>query len=216
MMAAQCALAVESTCYGTTSNGRLEHGVQLPASGKNFVSYGTLPELVGRTYVHSTVRNIIMDAYGMVALSQPTKVFKYAETGFAKGGRFKPHKTHRNGLSVDFMVPVINKAGESVHLPTTPLNRYGYDIEFDAKGKFGDYTIDYEALAAHLVALHKAAKKHGAGIGRVIFDPQLAPNLYTTTSGEYLRKNIPIQKTKSWVRHDEHYHVDFLVECRAH
>lgn len=213
-MAAQSSVAIESVCYGTTGNGRLEHGVQLPASGKNFISYGTLPDLAGRTYVHSTVRNIVVDAYGMVARSAPGKVFKYAETGFAKGGRFKPHKTHRNGLSVDFMVPVINEAGESVHLPTSPLNRYGYDIEFDAKGRFEDYTIDYEALAAHLVALHKAAQKYGAGIGRVIFDPQLAPHLYTTTSGDYLRKNVPIQKTKSWVRHDEHYHVDFVVACR--
>ena len=208
------AAAAESVCYGTTSNGRLENGIQLPAEGKNFVSYGSLPDMVGRTYVHSKVREIAIAAYRSLEKAKPDKVFKYAETGFEKGGRFKPHKTHRNGLSVDFMVPVINKAGRSVHLPTNPLNRYGYDIEFDSKGKYEEYTIDYEALGAHLVALHKSAQQHGAGIWRVIFDPQLAPNLYTTTSGAYLSKHVPIQKTKSWVRHDEHYHVDFQVQCR--
>jgi penicillin-insensitive murein endopeptidase len=31
-------LAEESTCYGTTSKGRLEKGVELPSSGDNFVA----------------------------------------------------------------------------------------------------------------------------------------------------------------------------------
>lgn len=206
--------AAESVCYGTSSNGRLENGVQLPAEGRNFVSYGALPDMAGRTYVHSKVRDIVVDAYRVLEKSQPDKVYKYAETGLETGGRFKPHKTHRNGLSVDFMVPVTNKEGKSVQLPTNPLNRYGYDIEFDGKGHYEQYTIDYEALGAHLVALHKSAMQHGAGIWRVIFDPQLAPNLYSTSSGPYLRQHIPIQKANSWVRHDEHYHVDFQIECR--
>lgn len=214
LLAAGALLAEESVCYGTTGNGRLEHGVQLPGAGNNFIAYGALPELMGRTYVHSRVRVIIIDAYRTLEQTMPDRVFKYAETGFAQGGRFKPHKTHRNGLSVDFMVPVRDGAGRSVHLPTHPLNRYGYDIEFDSQGRYAAYAIDYEALAAHLVALHQAAQRHGSAIGRVIFDPQLAPQLYRTAAGAYLRRHVPIQKTKSWVRHDEHYHVDFTMECR--
>ncbi len=204
-----------SVCYGTTRNGRLEGGVRLPTEGPNFVSYGMLPEQAGRTYVHSEVRDVIVDAYRMLERDQPGKVFKYAETGFREGGPFKPHKTHRNGLSVDFMAPVTDRAGKSAQLPTNPFNRYGYDIEFDATGRYGDYVIDYEALAAHIVALHKAAKRHGIGIWRVIFDPALAPRLYATKYGPYIRKNIEIPRRKSWVRHDEHYHVDFDVKCRA-
>ena len=80
---------------------------------------------------------------------QPNKLFKYAETGFEAGGKFKPHKTHQNGLSVDFMVPVVNASGESVHLPTHPFNRFGYDIEFDKDGRLDEWRIDYEAMAAH-------------------------------------------------------------------
>lgn len=203
----------ESVCYGTTSKGRLDNGVQLPSTGPNFVSYGMVPEMAGRTYVHSKVRDIIVDAYRTLEHEQAGKVFKYAETGFENGGSFRPHKTHQNGLSVDFMVPVVDSSGKSVHLPTHPLNRYGYDIEFDAKGRYGDYVIDYEALAAHIVALHKAATLHGAGIWRVIFDPVLTPYLYRTNDGAYIRKNILIPRKKSWVRHDEHYHVDFQVQC---
>ena len=203
-----------STCYGTTSNGYLEKGVKLPSSGPNYVSYGNLPELVGRTYVHSKVRDIIIGAYQALETQQPGKVYKYGETGFKEGGKFKPHKTHRNGLSVDFMVPVLDKKGKSVHLPTNALNKYGYNIDFDNSGKYGEYKIDYEALAAHIVSLDKAARKNGARIWRVLFDPMLQPMLYNTSFGDYIRKNIKIPDKRSWVRHDEYYHVDFTVECK--
>lgn len=206
--------ASDSVCYGTTSNGRLERGVRLPAAGPNFVSYGVVPQLAGRTYVHSKVREVIVAAYHTLEREQPGKVFKYAETGFRSGGRFKPHKTHSNGLSVDFMVPVVDAAGRSLHLPTHPLNRYGYDIEFDSAGRYDDYTIAYEALAAHLVALHQMAQQHGINLWRVIFDPALAPRLYATRYGRYLRAHIEIPTSQSWVRHDEHYHVDFQLACR--
>lgn len=206
--------AAESVCYGTTRNGRLEGGVRLPAHGPNFVAYGTGPELAGRTYVHTKVKDVVVEAYRMLEQDLPHKVFKYAETGFKEGGQFRPHKTHRNGLSVDFIVPVKDKSGKSVHLPTHPLNKYGYGIEFSAMGKFDEYTIDYEALAAHIVALHKAARKHGVGIWRVIFDPALVANLYNTKSGKYIKNNIEIPSKASWVRHDKHYHVDFQVECK--
>lgn len=203
-----------SICYGTTAEGRLEYGVRLPAGGKNYVGYSKLARLAGRTYVHSVVRDIIVAAYKDLEQEQPDKVFKYAETGFRKGGEFKPHKTHRNGLSVDFMTPVVNGRGKSVHLPTTPLNRLGYDIEFDAEGRYDGLSIDHEALAAHIVALHKQARKRGHDIWRVLFDPALQPGLFQTRYAEYLAANIRFSKRRSWVRHDDHYHVDFVVPCR--
>ena len=202
-----------STCFGTTSNGRLENGHQLPTSGPNFESYSMVAHLAGRTYVHSSVKSIIINSYKALEIEQPEKVFKYAETGFKSGGTFKPHKTHNNGLSVDFITPVINTEGASVHLPTTPFNKFGYDIEFDNKGRYESYTIDYEALAAHIVALHKEAKSQGYDLWRVIFDPQLQPELYKTKSASYLKENVQFSTKRSWVRHDEHYHVDFLVPC---
>ncbi len=208
------AFAEESICYGTTKDGKLEHGVQLPSKGNNYISYGKIPEMIGRTYVHSRVKQAIVEAYELLETELPEKVFKYAETGLKKGGEFKPHKTHRNGLSVDFMVPVINSDGKSDHLPTHAFNKYGYSIEFDDKGNYKDYKLDYEAMGAHIVSLHKTAKKNGIDIWRVIFDPGLQPYLYQTSYGEYITENIEIPKKKSWVRHDEHYHVDFDVKCK--
>ncbi len=207
-------LAEESTCYGTTSNGRLEHGIALPFSGPNYVGYSNIARLAGRTYVHSQVADIIVNAYKTLETEQPAKVFKYAETGLKEGGQFKPHKTHRNGLSVDFMTPVVNESGQSDHLPTHPLNKFGYDIEFDSNGKYDEYTIDYVALAAHIVALHIESISQGVDLWRVIFDPKLQPELFKTSYGPYLKKHIQFSKKRSWVRHDEHYHVDFSIHCK--
>ena len=208
------AFAENSTCFGTTSNGRLEHGVQLPAEGNNFIGYSPLARLAGRTYVHSTVESIIVNSYKSLEREEPKKVYKYAETGFKEGGQFKPHKTHRNGLSVDFMTPVMDVRGKSVHLPTNPFNKLGYSIEFDSNGNYDELKIDYEALAAHIVSLHKESVSQGYDIWRVIFDPKLQPNLFSTKYASYLKKNIQFSKKQSWVRHDEHYHVDFRIPCQ--
>ena len=207
-------IASDSVCYGTSSNGKLENGVALPFSGKNYIGYSRIARLAGRTYVHSQVKTIIVNAYKALEQEQPDKVYKYAETGFKSGGQFKPHKTHRNGLSVDFMTPVINAEGISTHLPTNPLNKFGYDIEFNNQNKYEDYEIDYLALAAHLVALHKAAVKQGFELWRVIFDPKLQGHLFKTSYGDYLKQHIQFSKKRSWVRHDEHYHVDFAIPCQ--
>lgn len=213
LVAPLSAYAQESTCYGTTSNGHLENGVQLPSQGANFVGYSTVARLAGRTYVHSSVKDIMLAAYKDLEKDQPNKVYKYAETGFEEGGQFKPHKTHRNGLSVDFMTPVIDKDNVSVYLPTHPLNKFGYDIEFDKRDKYDGLRIDYEAIAAHIVALHKQAKLKGYDLWRVIFAPELQASLYATTYGPYLKEHITFSKKRSWVRHDEHYHVDFAIPC---
>ncbi|GAA5214673.1 penicillin-insensitive murein endopeptidase [Corallincola platygyrae] len=217
LLSAVCfgSVAAESICYGTTSNGRLENGVELPADGENFVTYSTVARLAGRTYVHSTVRDIMVASYARLYRELPTKVYKYAETGFESGGRFRPHKTHRNGLSVDFMTPVMNAKGNSVHLPTHPFNKLGYKIEFDAEGQYDGLVIDYEAMAAHIVALHKEALAHDVDLWRVIFDPELQPNLFKTRHGPYLKQYIQFSQKRSWVRHDEHYHVDFEVPCKT-
>ena len=206
--------AKTSTCYGTTSKGSLKNGVELPSEGKNFISYSSVARLAGRNYVHSSVKKIIINSYKNLETTMPNKVYKYAETGFENGGKFAPHKTHQNGLSVDFMTPVLDTNNNSTHLPTHPFNRFGYDIEFNSSDIYEDYRIDYEALAAHVVELHKEAKRQGLDLWRVIFDPKLQPKLFKTKYAKYLKKNIQFSKKRSWVRHDEHYHVDFIVPCK--
>jgi hypothetical protein len=62
-----------------------------------------------------------------------------------------------------------------VPLPTGITNRFGYDIEFDSGAKYQDLTIDFEAIAEHLYALHQSAATAGVGMSRVIFDRRRAP-----------------------------------------
>lgn len=205
--------AVESVCHGTPANGRIEHAVRLPESGKNFRAYSRAGIALGRTYTHTRVANAITDAYAALARSVPDKVFVYGETGFAKGGPFKPHRTHQNGLSVDFMVPVIDAKRRSVPLPGHAANRYGYDIEFDANARYRDLRIDFETMGEHLYALDRAGRLAGARIDRVIFEPAFLPKLFATRRGPYLRDRITFVRGKVWWRHDEHYHVDFVAEC---
>lgn len=213
MLRASSLTAEESICYGTAGNGRLQDGVMLPLDGPNYRSYSVAASLAGRTHVHSKVRDIVVAAYRRLEETLPEETFVYAETGWPTGGEFDPHKTHQNGLSVDFMVPVVNN-GKSVPLPTNFGNRLGYDIEFDERGTYRAYTIDFEAMAAHLDALHQVAKEAGIGIRRVIFDPALQPALFATAQGADLRDELRFSDERSWVRHDEHYHVDFDVDCR--
>ena len=210
------AVALESTCFGTVAKGRLENGVALPSSGSNFSSFSTSAEIVGRTYVHSKVRDVVVTAYKALETAAPAKVFVYGETGWKSGGRFRPHRTHQNGLSVDFMVPVLDKAGRSVPLPTSPFTRFGYDIEFDASGRYEDLAIDYAAVAEHLYQLDVAARAKDVGIALVIFDTDYLPRLLATPRGSYLKDNLKFMRSKPWVRHDEHYHVDFAVTCGSY
>lgn len=206
------ASASASRCHGKVGNGRLEDGVQLPAAGANFSTYSTLASAMGRNYVHSEVASIMLDAWRALEGAAPGALFVYGETGFAQGGRFRPHRTHQNGLSVDFFVPVRDGQGRPARLPTPLTQRFGYDIEFDADGRYGEYRIDFAALAAHLHQLDLAARARGHGLALVIFDPAYLPQLFATPHGPALRK-LNFMKGKPWVRHDEHYHVDFAVPC---
>ncbi len=207
------AVAAGSQCFGTVSHGHLESGVQLPSDGANFVAYSDLGVALGRTYVHSRVAEVVTAAYAELARTLPTTRYVYGETGWEAGGRIRPHRTHQNGLSVDFFVPIQNAAGESIRLPISAANRFGYGIEFGPEATYGEYSIDIPAIAEHLYQLDRTARQRGVGIALVIFDPAFVLRLFATSRGADLRR-LNFMKGRPWVRHDEHYHVDFSVPCK--
>lgn len=86
--------------------------------------------------------------------------------------------------------------------------------QFDSKGRLDDLKIDFEAVAEHLYQLHVASKAGGFDIWRVIFDPELQPFLQDSPRWPYLSENLQFSTKRSWVRHDEHFHVDFDVTCK--
>ncbi|HQX65512.1 MAG: hypothetical protein IPH99_03070 [Xanthomonadales bacterium] len=74
----------------------------------------------------------------------------------------------------------------------------------------------FEAIAEHLHALHQAARADGLRIKRVIFESTYIPKLYATRRGAFIRASIRFMQTRPWIRHDEHYHVDFDMPCKRH
>jgi len=219
--------AGQSTCFGTPATGRIEGAVRMPAQGRNFRPYcwPCIPAL--RTYGHDKAIAATVAAYADLARSHPDVTFVYGEIGLPWGGRFPPHRTHRNGLSVDFMVPV--RAGENPDalapavLPTHALNRFGYDEEFDragrqrqdrASGKPLWRAIDFDALAAHLLALDRQARAKGGRVARVILAPDLQDDLFRAEGGAEVRRRLRFNRRQTWVRHDDHYHVDFAFPCK--
>ncbi len=205
-----------SQCYGTVANGRIEAAVELPKSGENFHAYSVLGHASGRMYVHARIANVVGATYRALEKSMPDKRFVLGETGWKKGGRFRPHRTHQNGLSVDFFVPLIDREKRSVPIPTHALNKWGYGVEFDRRGRMvadEGLRIDFEALAEHIYQLDVAANNEGIAIAKVIVDPPYLSLLFATKRGAHLKHHVPFMKTAAWVRHDDHIHVDFAVPC---
>lgn len=200
-----------SQSLGTVNKGSLINGKRLPAKGDNFTTCSRLVSLLGRNSVNDKVRAAVLEAYAEVYKIDPKIKFVIGETSWPHGGKFWPHRSHQNGLSVDFMVPVRNKSGESVPLPSTIFNKFGYGIEFDSLGRYEDLTIDFNSIGLHILRLKKSAEKNGLGIVVVIFDNQLQTLLFKTKYGKELQDNIRFSKLKPWIRHDEHYHVDFKI-----
>ena len=204
-----------SESVGTWEDGSLINGKRLPTCGANFVAYSRLCTALGRNTVNGAVRDVVLAAYERVGETCPGVMFTYGETGWPRGGRIRPHVTHRNGLSVDFMVPVRDASGNPARFPASPRNKFGYNVEFDDQGRAGELAIDFESMAAHIWALSECAQEQEMGLRRVIFDPELQPLLFATEYGAKIRDTITFSKKRSWVRHDEHYHVDFTLQTES-
>jgi penicillin-insensitive murein endopeptidase len=108
------------------------------------------------------------------------------------------------------MVPLRDAAsGAPVRFPASVFNGFGYGLDFDQRGRRDDLQIDFEIVARHLAALDEAARRHGLVVAKVILAPEYLPLLWATPTGATLKGRLPFMQTPAWVRHDEHYHVDF-------
>jgi len=198
-----------SQSIGTPQDGHLIHGKRLPSSGPGFRTYSRFGSLIGRTAVNNKVRDAILEAYAITYRQRPQTTFVYGETGWPWGGRFRPHHTHRNGMSVDFMVPVLRNGKPSI-IPTPPWLKFGYNVSFDEQGRSNSLEIDFDAMVNHLMALEQAASAHGLAIDVVIFAPNLQDDLAKGDADSLLLfSKFRFSRKPSWVRHDDHYHVDF-------
>jgi penicillin-insensitive murein endopeptidase len=132
------------------------------------------------------------------------------------GGEIYPHRTHQNGLSVDFMSPLEKDGNPYYNLDT--LGGTHYLLEFDDQGRYSaDQTIniDFEVMAKHIWFLEQEARKNGLKISKIIIKKELKDDLFATEYGKKL-KNSSIYFTQNLTPlinslHDDHYHIDFEI-----
>ncbi len=182
---------------------------QLPLSGSNFSNYSTSLHFLGRCYLLAPVTQIIVDAYALLQVTCPKQKFIYAEMGWKGGGRFDPHRTHKQGKSADFLTPMLNKTTKQPELlPISPINRWGYDLRLNNSGEYLHLKLDAGAVIQHLAALDSSAKTHGWRIKQVIFDLPMQKILQAHPAYKQIA-HIPFMAGQAWFPHDGHYHVDF-------
>ncbi len=206
---------VKSQSVGTVRKGELKNGVRLPYKSGNFsyfspFSYGVLR----RAYVNSKVYRTVIEAYQICEKTCPNQKFRVMECSRKHGGKMKPHRTHQNGTSVDFMTPLKKKDKQFRFYDH--LGIWHYLMAFDKSGRMKGtrkVKIDYETMAKHIIALDDASKKEGLRIKKVIFKIELQAGLFKTKYGKELkRRGIYFVRALPKIidnLHDEHYHVDF-------
>lgn len=204
-----------SESIGSVREGKLRNGWLIPFEGENFRYFSHLSYyILNNAYVNSKVYDVLMDAYASCETSCPGKEFMLMECTRKRGGRMLIHWTHQNGTSVDFMVPTKRADGKSSLSTKTGMAHYL--LQYNHEGKFTlnpKTEIDFETMAAHIVALDDAARKHGVGINKILFNTHLQDELFNTTAGKELkRREVRIKPIASDLinrYHDDHYHVDF-------
>lgn len=196
--------------YGKGRCGRLTGGAEVPCSGEGFEAYSAVACVLGRNYLHPLVTETVVDAYRQLAKKHPQRTWQYGDLGRKSGGPIEPHRTHQNGRATDFFFPVDNEQGEPALIPIHPFNKMGYGHDFDRHGRIDSLTIDWAALADHLLGLKSAGESRGVTIKRVILAPALQRVLFESEPS--VRRLKPLFNTgPAWVLHDEHYHVVFDI-----
>ena len=98
----------KSLSKGSVKKGSLKNGRRFPKKGDNFKYFSKLTYFSnGRAWVHSKVCDATLDAYKDCKQSMPNRNFMIMECSHKKGGKMFPHRTHQNGTSIDFAVPLL-------------------------------------------------------------------------------------------------------------
>ncbi len=204
-----------SISHGTPGNGSLENAWQVPYKTRNSRYFSPMSYyLFGNGYVNSKVYATLEDAYEICRKTSPGIKFRIMECADRKGGKLLLHRTHRNGMSVDFMVPKIKNNRQFKFFDRMGL--WHYLLGFDARGRLRPTRkvyIDFETMARHILALDDAARKNGLRVEKVILRLNLKDEFFSTESGKivkergiYFARHLPDAVDRM---HDDHYHVDF-------
>jgi len=202
-----------SISHGKVSDGSLEHGRLVPYFGDNYSYFDTTSYFSGRAFLHEDVLDITLKTYEELQ-KRSNRFYRIMECSNKAGGRLLPHKTHQNGTSIDFMMPLVKKGKPYYDLDTTGVGHYW--LSFNDNGEYSEdksVSIDFETIAQHILILDRKAREQGWKVKKVIIKIELKDELYNTPSGKKLKaKGIyVVQGLTKMINalHDEHYHIDF-------
>jgi penicillin-insensitive murein endopeptidase len=205
-----------SQSMGTVSDGKLVNGKLMPFQGANFRYFDTLSYLSSRGFVNDKVKRSTLQTYTELAKDFPQRNFFIMECSNKNGGKIFPHRTHQNGLSIDFMVPLIKNNEPCYELDTIGASHYW--LEFDNTGKYSKdktISIDFNLIACHILELEKQARLNSLKISKVIIKTELIDELYSSKNGHKLKNSgiYVAQKLTPLINslHDDHYHIDFEI-----
>ncbi len=203
-----------SISKGSVSEGSLINGKLFPFSGSNFHYFDTLSYVNSRAYLNNKVKDAVLETYVDLKKEFPDRQFCIMECSNKNGGKIMPHRTHQNGLSIDFMVPLIKNQKPYYGLDT--IGRKHYFLEFNKNGQYNFDTtvsIDFDLIAKHILLLSKQLNKRKLKISKVIFKIELKDKLFATPNGQLLKKSgiYFAQQLTPLINalHDDHYHIDF-------
>lgn len=203
-----------SKSSGKVSSGTLTNGKLLPFYGSNFSYFDKSSYLGGRAYLNDKVLTTVIESYKQLEKEIPHRHFIIMETANQKGGELYPHRTHQNGLSVDFMMPLTQNKQPYYKLDS--LGTRHYLLAFNNEGEYANDTtvkVNFNLIAHHILILNQEAKKVGLKIKKVIIKIEYKDELFATEYGKKLKASgVYVVKGLSKMinaLHDEHYHIDF-------
>jgi penicillin-insensitive murein DD-endopeptidase len=208
---------VISQSTGSVSNGTLKHGKLMPFEGINFRYFDTASYLNDRAFVNLKVLNSVLSTYEYLNEELPGRTFTIMECSHRNGGKLYPHRTHQNGLSIDFMMPLVKDNKPYYELDT--MGQFHYLLDFDDAGRMTQDTsvhIDFELVAQHILALDSACVANNLSIKKVIINTDLKDELFEGPMGKQLQcSRVYVVKSLTPLinsLHDDHYHIDFEIQ----
>jgi penicillin-insensitive murein endopeptidase len=206
--------SIESSSIGSVSRGKLENGSLIPFSGNNFIYFDTSSYLSGRAFTHSTVQKVILEGYKSLEDDGCKQTFSLMELSNEHGGKIFPHRTHQNGMSADFMMPLW--ANNQISYKYDSLGVGHYLMDFDDHGRVSgddEVSINFDLVAQHILELEKSARTNGMKIQKVIINTDLKDELFDTEHGKKLKNSgiYIVRGLEPLINdlHDDHYHIDF-------
>lgn len=209
--------------------------IAFPDEAPGLVSASPTLGRAGRNFARAPVVATILDA--AASLQASNHVFVLADVGLKGGGKMLPHATHRDGRSVDILMPVVDDKGAPTRFPHSDDDGFGYCARFDADGKLigtgwegkrpvkhpngngplckesneaRPFFIDFGAVARLVAAIESAGAKRGLRVKQVVVAPEYVDKVLASDDGKKLdaRVRAAFERKPVWTRHDDHMHIE--------